>query len=361
MTEREKEIFRWIKENPLISQQEIAERAGITRSSVAVHISNLMRKGMIQGKGYVVREEKYITVIGAVNVDISGQPERPLLGRDSNPGKIGISFGGVGRNVAENICRMGGSVEMITVLGDDFYAAEIEKECRNLGIGLGYTLRAQGENTSTYLCINHADGDMALAVSDMDIYKRLTPEYLEGLLPIINKSSLVVVDGNIPRESIEYLAEMCTVPILAEPVSVKKAERFRKVLDKLYLIKPNSLELEVLSGVKVIDEETMKEAMDILLQQGVQNLVVSRGSKGVFFGNAEGKKRYSGYPCRVVNTTGCGDALMAGIAFGLWQEATIEEAVSYGLAAASISIESTGAVSREITMEHIQKRMCSQR
>ena len=71
ITERERQLLDWIAENPLISQQELADKAGITRSSVAVHISNLMKKGFIQGKGYILQMSPYVVVIGAVNIDMA--------------------------------------------------------------------------------------------------------------------------------------------------------------------------------------------------------------------------------------------------------------------------------------------------
>ena len=98
MTKRERQLLNWIEENPMISQQELAERAGITRSSVAVHISNLMKKGCIAGRGYIVQNTSYVTVVGGVNVDIGGWPVgNELVARDSNPGVVKTSLGGVGR------------------------------------------------------------------------------------------------------------------------------------------------------------------------------------------------------------------------------------------------------------------------
>ena len=114
MTKREQEILSWIRENPLISQQELAQRAGITRSSVAVHISNLMRKGLIRGRGYLLGEGAYVAVVGAVNVDIGGTPDSALVPADSNPGRVTVTLGGVGRNIAENLCRLGKRVLMVT-------------------------------------------------------------------------------------------------------------------------------------------------------------------------------------------------------------------------------------------------------
>ena len=91
MTQRERQILQWIEADPMISQEALAERAGITRSSVAVHISNLMKKGFIAGKGYVLRSGTYVVVVGGVNMDIGGLAYEPLVAADSNPGKISVS------------------------------------------------------------------------------------------------------------------------------------------------------------------------------------------------------------------------------------------------------------------------------
>ena len=92
----------------MISQQELADKAGITRSSVAVHISNLMKKGYISGKGLYHPHRPYVTVVGGVNMDIGGHPAAPLVMQDSNPGTVGMSLGGVGRNIAHNLSLLGG-------------------------------------------------------------------------------------------------------------------------------------------------------------------------------------------------------------------------------------------------------------
>ena len=107
MTQRERQILNWIEADPMISQQELADRAGITRSSVAVHISNLMKKGCIAGKGYIVTRSPYVTVVGGMNMDIGGRPHGKLVARDSNPGTVRMSPGGVGRNIAHNMSLLG--------------------------------------------------------------------------------------------------------------------------------------------------------------------------------------------------------------------------------------------------------------
>ena len=114
MTQRERQILRLIEADPMISQQQIADELEITRSSAAVHISNLMKKGYIAGKGYVLRTGAYAVVVGGVNVDIGGASFAPLVGADSNPGKVSVTLGGVGRNIAHNLRLMGTDVRMMT-------------------------------------------------------------------------------------------------------------------------------------------------------------------------------------------------------------------------------------------------------
>ena len=140
MTQRERQILRWIEENPMISQQELADRAGITRSSMGVHISNMMKKGIIAGKGYILPTESFAAVVGGVNVDIGGFSHAALVPGDSNPGRGRMSLGGVGRNIAHNMALLGLDARMVTVLGDDAHAERIAASCGELGIDLAKSL-----------------------------------------------------------------------------------------------------------------------------------------------------------------------------------------------------------------------------
>ena len=151
MTQRERQILDLIAANPMISQQELADTLNITRSSVAVHISNLLKKGYIAGKGYVLRTGTYAVVVGGVNVDIGGHSYAKLVAADSNPGRVSISLGGVGRNIAHNMALMGLDVKLLTAMGDDIYGSRIAASCTELGIDASHALRVPDCATSTYL------------------------------------------------------------------------------------------------------------------------------------------------------------------------------------------------------------------
>ena len=248
MTQRERQLLEWIRENPMISQQELADKAGITRSSTAVHISNLMKKGYIAGRGYLLRTAPYIVVIGGVNMDIGAVSRGELVSRDSNPGRVATSLGGVGRNIAHNLCLLGEEVSMVTVLGQDSFAQSVRENATAIGLDLTHSAVIPGGRTGTYLFIAGPDGDMELAVNDMDIYEHITPEFLRQRMDFINHADLVVTETNLPAASLQWLCQHCAAPILADPVSTIKAPKLAPVLGKLTALKPNRMEAELLSG-----------------------------------------------------------------------------------------------------------------
>lgn len=357
MTQRERQILRWIEENPFISQQELAEKAGITRSSAAVHISNLMKKGYITGKGYIVSPASYVVVVGGVNMDIGGISHAQLVSADSNPGRVRISLGGVGRNIAHNMALMGLDVRMVTVLGGDFYAQKIVSTCGEMGIDISRSLRVADAITSTYLFISGPDGDMKLAISDMDIYSHLTPAFLASKLSLFNNAKLLVVDTNIPAESIAWLVEHVEVPVFADPVSTAKAEKLRPMLGKLHTIKPNRIEAELLSGVSITDERSLRRAANVLLKTGLRQVFISLGAGGVFAANHDRGLHLPSIPGPMVNATGCGDAFMAALAWAYMEGMDLEQSAYAGLAASSIALEGSETINPEMSVDAIKSRL----
>ena len=357
MTQREREILKLIEENPMIAQQEIAEKLGITRSSVAVHISNLMQKGSIAGRGYVLRTGSYVAVVGGVNVDIGGKSFAPLVAADSNPGRVSMSLGGVGRNIAHNMALMGVEVRLLTAYGDDLNGERVAASCSELGIDLSHALRLPGESTSTYLYLTDPDGEMALAVSDMEVCKKITPAYLAANLTQLQNAQVVVADANIPAESLQYLAENCTAPLFIDPVSTIKAEKLRPILHKIHTLKPNRLEAELLSGVKIESKEDVAKAAEKLLELGVHRLFISLGADGVFAAMGAEQLWLSNLPGKMVSTTGCGDAFMAALVWAYLEGSDLKQTALAGLAAGSIAMESSETINPLMSAAELKTRM----
>ncbi|MBQ3355970.1 MAG: winged helix-turn-helix transcriptional regulator [Oscillospiraceae bacterium] len=357
MTQRERQILQWIEADPMISQEKLAELAGITRSSVAVHISNLMKKGYIAGKGYVLRSGSYAAVVGGVNIDIGGRSLAPLVAKDSNPGKVTMSLGGVGRNIAHNMSLLGLDVRFLTAFGDDLYAQRIAASCGELGIDISHALQVPGGATPTYLFLNDCDGDMALAVSDMEICKRITPQYLAANLQLLNNAQLVVTDTNIPEQSLAYLAEHCTAPIFADPVSTAKAGKLKPILGKLHTIKPNRIEAELLSGVKITDEDSLREAAQRLLATGLHRVFISLGTDGVFAADQKEMRLQPCFPAKMRNATGAGDAFMAALAWAYLEGTDLQLTAKAAAAAAAIAVEGSETINPVLSAETVRKRM----
>ena len=357
MTQREREILQLIESDPMIQQQDIADKLGIARSSVAVHISNLMRKGYIAGKGYVLRSGSYAVVIGGVNVDIGGRSFAPLIAADSNPGAVSMSLGGVGRNIAHNLSLLGADVRLLAAYGDDLHGQQVVSSCASLGIDLSHALRVPGGTTSTYLYLTDEQGEMALAVSDMSICEKVTPEYLAENLPLLNNARVVVADTNIPAESLTWLAENCTAPLFIDPVSTTKAEKLRNILGKIHTLKPNKLEAELLSGVRIRNKTDLEEAARKLLSTGLQRIFISLGGDGALAADQNGCHWLKTIPGRMVNTTGCGDAFMAALTWSFMEDFSLEESARAGLAAGSIAMESNQTINPDMSAEALRERM----
>lgn len=358
MTQRERELLNILAQDPMISQQALADKLGITRSSVGVHISNLMKKGYIAGKGYVLRNPSYAVVVGGVNMDIGGRSAAALVPADSNPGKVRMSLGGVGRNIAHNMALLGLDVHLLTAFGDDLYAQKIAASCGELGVDISQALQVPGGATSTYLFLAGPDGDMALAVSDMDIYDHVTPAYLASRKALLDNAQAIVVDTNIPEESIRWLCENAKAPIFADPVSTAKAVKLRPVLGKLHTLKPNRLEAELLSGVPITNDASLERAARTLLDTGLRRVFISLGSDGLLAADQTHVLRQKCLPATMVNATGAGDAFMAALVWAYLEGNDLFHTASLAQAAAALAIESPETINPSLNAKAVKAR-CS--
>lgn len=271
MTTIERKIYNLIKENPSISQKEIAENLNLTRTSVAVHISHIIDKGYILGRQYIIKENTQVLVIGACNIDIQGFANENFQLYNSNIGEIKISYGGVARNIAVNLNKLIKNVKMLTVLSNDKNGNEILIDLKNQKINVDDILITNG-NMSTYLSIFNTDSEMVSAISDMSLLNNLSKDYLVKKENIIKKAEFIVIDTNIPKESIEYIASIMdkNSKLIVDTVSIEKAIKIENILDKISILKTNKLELEAIVDKKLHKISDIKKAGELLLKKGVK-------------------------------------------------------------------------------------------
>lgn len=301
--------------------------------------------------------EPYIAVVGGINIDISGKSYVPLIPKDSNPGTVRMSLGGVGHNIAHNLCLLGQHVTMLTAIGTDMYAKRIEESCASIGIDLSYACRIEDGNTSTYLFITGPDGEMSLAVCDAEIADNITPAYLEQNLSVLNHAAAVVMEANLPQDAINYLAQHCTAPLFADPVSVTKAEKLRPVLGKLHTLKPNRLEAELYSGIHITDQSSLEQAVDYLMSTGLKRVCISLGSKGVCMADKDQKLYLPCPPTAMVNSTGGGDAMMAGITAAFVMGLSSHETAQLGVACGSIAVEGMETINPTLSLQAAKQKI----
>ena len=217
----------------------------------------------------------YIAGIGGANVDIHGQSFAPLIMRDSNPGRLHLSMGGVMRNILDNLTRLGEACQIVTAVGDDAYGQMLRTGCQALGMGTDGMLTRPGHSSSTYISIMDSAGDMLVAMSDMRILTEMDEGFVAGQMELLNGAELVVCDGNLSASALNYLTAHCTAPLCMDPVSTTWARKLVPILGRFDTIKPNRLEMEILADMPIATEEDLEEACTRVLAAGVRRVFVS--------------------------------------------------------------------------------------
>lgn len=357
MTERESQIIEFIKDNPLITQQQLANALGIERSSVAVHISNLTKKGIIRGKGYIMESTDYVVVIGGANMDILGTPNHSLIMEDSNPGTISLSPGGVGRNIAENLAYMDLDVKLLTAIGNDVYGNKLTSQTSESGVDTHYIKISDHHPTSLYMSILDEVGDMKVALSHMDITNTIDIAYIRKHKSLIENAVLLVLDLNLPEATIEYVMETFhNQPIIIDTVSVTKSSKIKPYLSHVYAIKPNLKEAEAILDTRLSSDRDIESALFTLQEKGVKEPMISLGSSGIAF--IENKKLKIAKPpaVDVVNANGAGDAFTAGITYGLYHHMSLADTIHFAQAAAGAALHSKETVGGPHLFKSLIKR-----
>jgi len=260
-----------------------------------------------------MNKEKYVVVIGAANIDIGGTPYKPLIPGDSNPGVIKMSYGGVGRNIANNLSMLGVEVKLVTAAGDDTLGKEMLEKCKAAGIDTSLSVVVPGASSSMYLFINDDEGEMDLALSHVDIMEHITPEYIESISGVLDSASIVVADCNLSRETLMKLKDVCNTPLYVDTVSVSHADKIKGDLEGIDTLKPNLLEAEYLTDMIIETENDFIEAARALIDQGVRRVFISAGPHGMLAADRDHAVMVDRYPADVRCTTGAGDSAMAAI------------------------------------------------
>ena len=295
--------------------------------------------------------------IGGANIDIHGKSKRPIVMRDSNPGILHLSAGGVTRNILENVTKLGLSTSLLSAVGDDIYGTMILANCKTVGIRTEHLAVLPQERSSSYISIMDDEGDMLIAMSDMDILKAMGKEFIEERLPALQNCKLCICDGNLSASAIEAILEHASTPVFCDPVSTAWAKALVPYAHKFYALKPNKLEAEVLSGIAITNETTLQDAANTLLQKGLSEIYISLGADGIFYKDRAGNTYHKkSRPLKtIINATGAGDAAMAGIVYGTLHNLSYQEKVHFALASSIVALQGYNTINENMCVKTVQR------
>ncbi len=283
---------------------------------------------------------KKIVCVGGANMDIQGFSNARINMRDSNPGSVRLCPGGVGRNIAENLARLGASVTMVSAVGDDYFGQMILKSCSDAGIDISGIDVIPDARSSSYLVLTDSDGDMLAAISDMHIIKQLGADFIRRHAGIFDRADLIVLDPNLSPEALEALTSgWADRPICADPISTAYARVLRKYMSRLRMIKCNLQEAEIFAGMEIRSEEDQEKAANHILEAGTGYIVITSGEYGVFYKDRTGLTiRKCHRPLKPVSATGAGDAFTAAMVYGFMKGMPPDDSLELAMRAAEITL-----------------------
>jgi len=301
------------------------------------------------------KTKQYVCIIGGANIDLQGSSDNPLLLKDSNPGEISMSSGGVGRNIAENIARLSIPTKIFSYVGSDALGNFLIESTQKANVDTSYINRHPTLPTSQYLSVLDDKNDMLVSISDMRIINEMTVDDIKSHGNTLNQSSVIVIDTNIPIDVIEYVTkEFSHIPLFLDTVSIAKASKIIHLIGKFHTVKPNRLESELITGIKITDESSMLKAAKNLFDRGCKQIFITLGEEGVFYFDGKDYGKYTQEKIEVVSANGAGDAFVAGMVYGFLKLNSIKETVKYASVAAMIALRSKNTISNQLTVENIK-------
>ena len=302
--------------------------------------------------------EAPVLVIGAGSIDLIGVLDEKLHTHTSNPAHIRFSFGGVARNVAENLSRLGHPVRLITAVGDDQFGAQLLNQITGAGVDTDEVICSTRYSTGSYVGVINRAGELQLAFDDMHVIREISSQYLRDRYSLFKDASLLFVDANLPKKTLRTaisLAKRAKIPIVADPTTTLLTHRFVPYLKEFHLLTPNIHEASIFCD-QAIDPSNPEQALETakyLVSKGVQIVIITLAEFGVCYATSETSGFIPAIRTEILDPTGGGDALSAAVVFALINDIPIDDAVRLGVSAASLTLKHRGAVLPDLSLEKL--------
>ncbi|SHF19993.1 pseudouridine kinase [Seinonella peptonophila] len=351
--------MHYIRLNPYISQQELAEKVGLSRSATANYISNLMKRGEIKGRAYVLRESSTVACIGTMNFDLKAYAQEELHLGTANPVHFTQATGGVGRNVAENLARLGLQSVLISCVGNDKEGLWLLEETRKSGVDISQVKILPDERTGTYTALLNLEGDLFISLANLDICEEIGIKMIDERWSHVAAADAVCLDTNLSAASLAYVIQRCHkehLLLYVDPVSLSDAKKLPADLTGIDTIFPNRFEATLLSdGIEIQGKDGCQQAAKQIKRRGVNNVVITLGEEGVYYSVQDEEGFLSVAQVEeVVDTTGTGDGFTAGYLYGVLHGTSVKKACQLGLSVSSLTLQSNHSVYPHLNAEQIE-------
>jgi len=290
-----------------------------------------------------------VACIGGAHLDRRGVLRAPAILGTSNPGSVYTDFGGVARNVAQNLSRLGCRVLLCSRVGDD----EAGHQVRSQPIDTELVTISTVCSTASYTAILEHTGELVIGLADMDVYEEVTPSLLTPALRKLREAALWFIDANLPGDTIGWLLDAAEVPVAVDAISVAKSRRLVPHLSRIPYFFCNLAQAGSIAGTTFA---APREAARALVDLGATSGIVSAGARGIAVYQRAAISVMPALSAVPRDVTGAGDALVSGTLYGLSQQLDLCAAARWGLAAAAIAVESESSAAPSLTPEALHAR-----
>ena len=287
-----------------------------------------------------------IVVIGSCNTDMVINLDRlPLPGETLLGGQFFMNSGGKGANQAVAAARLGGKVIFIAKVGNDPFGIRSIDQYKAEGIGTKHVLVDKEHPSGVALILVDSHGENSIAVAS-GANAHLTPKDIDDAQSAIKDGDIVLMQLETPMETVERAAliakqerkKVILNPAPAQPLSAS-------LLECLYMLIANETEAEFISGVQITDMNSVARAADIICSKGVENVVITLGSKGAFIKERGAYHQVPALKVKAVDATAAGDTFCGAVCVALAEDEGITEAVEFACRAAAVTVTRMGAQS----------------
>ncbi|KGQ54818.1 Ribokinase [Gallibacterium anatis] len=285
-----------------------------------------------------------LTILGSINADhVIQVPHFPQPGETLSGQNYHIVYGGKGANQAVAAARLGAKVDFIACIGEDKIGLEMKQAFQKDGINTESIATIQGETTGIAMIQVADSGENSIVIS-AGANAHLTTNIVDKFKQKILDADALLMQLETPLDAIIYatkIAKQAGKHTVLNPAPAKALPD--ELLAQLTMITPNETEAEVLTGVKVVDEQSAAQAAAVFHQKGVAIVLITLGAKGVFISHNALQKIIPGFRVQAKDTTAAGDTFNGALVTALLEQKSLEEAIQFAHAAAAISVTRFGA------------------